>query len=257
METVVGIFSERNSAEVAMEHLRLAGFDQQNIVLLTPEIADQKLRQVPTDEAEQPGMGKVIGGVAGGAAGLAGGALVASLVLPGIGPILAIGIGAATFGVGGAVVGGAAGDSLENLLSRGLPKDEIFLYEDALRQGRTLVIALAENEDWINRSRVIMERDGAESLDAARKEWWIGLRDTEKAEYDSSNGSFDGAEQIYRRGFEAALEPQCRGKSLQDARGLLHERDRALCDQEPFRRGYERGQKYYAEHPRNENNQRD
>ena len=27
--------------------------------------------------------------------------------------------------------------------------------------------------------------------------------------------------------------------------------------QEPFRRGYERGQKYYAEHPRSENNQRD
>ncbi len=256
METVVGIFSERKRAELAMEHLRLVGFDQQNVVLLTSEVADEKLRQVPTEEAEQPGMGKVIGGVAGGAAGVAGGALVANLVLPGIGPILAIGIGAGTLGVGGAVVGGTAGAFLENLLTRGLPKDEIFLYEDALRQGRSLLIGFSEEEDRINQGRVIMERDGAESLDAARKEWRIGLRDAEEAEYDSPNGSSDEAEQIYRHGFEAALEPQCRGKSLRDAAGLLRERYPALCDQELFRRGYERGQKYYAEHP-SENNQRD
>jgi len=257
METVVGIFSERKRAELAMEHLRLVGFDQQNVVLLTSEVADEKLRQVPTEEAEQPGMGKVIGGVAGGAAGVAGGALVANLVLPGIGPILAIGIGAGTLGVGGAVVGGTAGAFLENLLTRGLPKDEIFLYEDALRQGRSLLIGFSEEEDRINQGRVIMERDGAESLDAARKEWRIGLRDAEEAEYDSPNGSSDEAEQIYRHGFEAALEPQCRGKSLRDAAGLLRERYPALCDQELFRRGYERGQKYYAEHTRSENNQRD
>jgi hypothetical protein len=109
------------------------------------------------------------------------------------------------------------------------------------------VIAFAENDERIERGRGIMERAGAESLDAARHSWWIGLRDAEAAEYDPDGQSFGDAEQTYRSGFEAALRPDCRGKSLGEARAVLRDRYADLCDQEAFRRGYERGQLYYAE----------
>ena len=130
-------------------------------------------------------MGKALGGVIGGAMGLAAGAAVASLLLPGVGAVIAIGLGAGTLGLGGAVAGAAGGGALEELLTRGLPKDEIFLYEEALRQGRTVIVVTSEDDDLLTQSRQLMERNGAESLDAAREKWWIGLRDTHAADYDA------------------------------------------------------------------------
>jgi hypothetical protein len=248
MNTVVGIFSQRKIAESALEDLRRAGFRSEELIYLTPQTTDERLARVPSEDGEQPGMGKAIGGVAGGAVGLAGGALAANFLLPGVGPILALGLAGAAFGIGGAVAGAATGDLLENLLTRGLPKDEIFFYEAALEQGRSLILVLAQDEPGADRARAIMERDGAESLDAARSAWWIGLRDSEATEHDISTHSSSEAEQSYRRGFEAALQPQCRGKTWGEAKGLLTERHGHVRDQEAFRRGYERGQKYCQTH---------
>jgi len=132
------------------------------------------------------------------------------------------------------------------MLTHGVPKDEIFLYEDALRKGRSLIIVSSESDERIEQARAIMDQEGAESVDAARKQWWIGLRDAEEADYDSPDGSFADIEATYRRGFEAALEPQCRGKAWRDAVAILRARHGALCEQDAFRRGYERGQAYLA-----------
>jgi len=47
----------------------------------------------------------------------------------------------AALGTGGAIGGAALGDALDEGMTEGLPKDELFIYEDALRQGRSVVIA--------------------------------------------------------------------------------------------------------------------
>jgi len=47
----------------------------------------------------------------------------------------------------GATIGAAAGNELENQPTEGLPEDEIFVYEDALRQGRSVVIVVADDKD--------------------------------------------------------------------------------------------------------------
>jgi hypothetical protein len=245
MNHAVGIFTDQRSAQAAWEELRRADFKDENLIMLTPEQSPDQVETLATEDGEQPGMGKAIGSIAGGAVGLAGGAIVGSLLLPGVGPILAIGLGASVLGLGGAVAGGAAGDLFEQMLTHGLPKDEIFLYEDALKQGRSLIIVSSQSER-IEQARALMDQEGAESVDAARKQWWIGLRDAEEAEYDSPEGSFADIEVTYRRGFEAALEPQCRGKSWRDAVTILRGRHGALCEQDAFRRGYERGQAYLA-----------
>jgi hypothetical protein len=92
-----------------------------------------------------------------------------------------------------------------------------------------------------------MERAGAETLDAARRKWWIELRDAEAAEYDANGKSFGDVEQTYRRGFEAALRPDCRGKSLEAVRVVLRVRYSDICDEDAFRQGYERGQLHHVE----------
>ncbi len=70
------------------------------------------------------------------AAGLEFGAAAATVLIPGVGPVLAVGLAAAAIlGIGGAVGGAAAGAALEKDSTTGLPADELFVYKDALRQG--------------------------------------------------------------------------------------------------------------------------
>jgi hypothetical protein len=247
MGTIAGIFNSTKQAERAFSQLQTeAGFRAEHVVLLAPGSSTKELDSVPTDEGEQPGMGSAIGGVVGGAVGLAAGSVVANLILPGVGTILAIGLGAGAFGIGGAVAGAASGGAIENQLSPGLPKDELFFYEDALRQGRTVLIGTSTDDEVVEKGRAVIERSGAESIDGARDKWWIGLRDAEEAQYDAPGG-FRTNEALYRSGFETALHPDCRGKSYETAAPKLRELRAGICEDESFRRGYERGRAYYAE----------
>ena len=247
MKSVVGIFGTWQEAARAANLLQTAGFEGRNVILLSPSATERDLQAaVPTEDAEQPGMGKAIGSVVGGAAGLSAGALLASLLLPGIGTVLAVTFGAAVGGLGGAAAGGAAGGTLENLLSVGPPKDEIFFYEDALRQGRSVVVGLAEDEDQIEAGRDALNRAGAETLDAAREKWWIGLKDAEEVAY-SKPGGFKDVESTYRRGFTAALEPGARGQSFEAASEYLRKNYPECYGEESFRLGFERGRHYHRE----------
>jgi hypothetical protein len=250
MKTLVGIFSSPADAGRAYSDLRSLNLHGEDLIVLTPEASLQQIDAVPTEDGEQPGMGKALGGVIGGAMELAAGAAVASLLLPGVGAVIAIGLGAGTLGLGGAVAGAAGGGALEEGLTRGLPKDEIFLYEDALRQGRTVIVVTSEDDDLLAQSRQLMERNGAESLDAAREKWWIGLGDKDAADYDTPQEARN--EPLYRSGFQAALEPDLRGKSLQDGRSILKERFPLIHEEEWFQRGYASAQKYYSNLGKNE-----
>ncbi len=249
MKTVAGIFSARADAERAVERLRALGIAENNISLLTPGTTPAEIdAQVPTTETEQPGMGKTFGGVVGGAVGIAGGAplglALASLLVPGVGPILAAGvIGAALLGAGGMAAGAAAGGSMEEHIATGLPHDELFVYEDALRQGRTVVIAVAD-EELGEPGQTALADTGAESVDAAREDWWIGLRDSESEAYTGQGGDFTKDETAYRRGFEAALNPRARGKAYADALERMRAHYGDVYATDAFRRGYERGQTY-------------
>lgn len=250
METVAGIFRSPADAERAAQALVTAGVKEDRISLLAPgSTAEDVEAAVPTTETEQPGMGGALGGTVGGALGVAGGmhlgAAAASLFVPGVGPVLAAGlIGAAIFGAGGAAAGAAAGDKLEESVAGGLPHDELFVYEDALRKGRTVVIAVAEDDDQAENARGILSGNGAESIDAAREEWWIGLRDAEEAVYTEEGGDFSVDEGSYRRGFEASLHASARGKTFEDDAERLRECFGGVCDETSFRHGYERGRAY-------------
>ncbi len=248
MKTIAGIFRSHQDAERAIQGLRAASISPDQLSLLTPGASAQELDTVPTTETEQPGMGKALGAVTGGATGFSGGVLgvaVTSLLLPGVGPVVAIGTAAGVLlGITGAVVGAAAGSALERALTTGLPQDELFVYEDALRQGRSVVIVLANDEAQAEIVRSVLANTGMESLNAAREQWWLGLRDAEEAAYEAPQDQFTQVEQTYRSGFEAALNPQGRGKSYDESKDFLREHYPATYQEEPFRHGYDRGQAY-------------
>lgn len=252
MSTVAGIFNSSADAERAVEALRTAGVAEDRVSLLTPGTSGQQLDAVPTTETEQEGMGKAVGGVVGGALGVAGGlhlgAAAASLLIPGVGPVLAAGlIGAALLGAGGAATGMAAGGALEGSMAEGLPHDELFVYEDALRRGRSVVLVVADDEAGEGITRDLFAEVGAESVDAARETWWVGLRDAEEAEYTVDGGDFGADESVFRRGFEASLHPRARGRAYGEDAERLRECFGAECEQPAFRHGYERGRRYQRE----------
>jgi hypothetical protein len=257
MEAISGVFKARKGAEDAVEELRKSGIAADKITLLTPGTVgqvDKEMQSVPVDSAEQPGIGKGLGALAGGGVGIAGGALLVALV-PGLGPITAVGLlGAAILGAAGATIGATVGNTLEKSTTTGLPEDEIFVYEDALRQGRSVVIVLAENSESATLVRDQLKMHGAESVDAAREQWWIGLRDSEESHYTKSGKSFTEDEKYYRLGFEAALHAKRRCVEFDQVSG---EMNAALEDvqrlhpgvqmEEAFTRGYQRGRDYYQQ----------
>jgi len=239
MRTITGIFASRDTAAHGLRQLRAVDVHDDRINVLAPGASEREIADVPTAEGEAPGTGAALGAVVGGAAGLAVGmpigAAVASLVIPGIGPIIAVGLlGAALFGTGGAAVGSA----LEDNLTEGLPRDDLFVYEDALRRGRTVVIVQPKDDGEAEAVRAALDGAGAESIDAARDEWWVGLRDQESSAYV---GDFARDELIYRCGFGAALLPFARGRSYDQTLGDLHRLYPDVCQVDAFKSGFDRG----------------
>ncbi len=134
MRSVTGVFASRADAEHAARKLASIGVPKDRISLLSRGQITKELQALPISAAERPGVAKALGGVVGAAVGLAGGfelGAVASAIVPGVGPVLAMGLaGAALLGLTGATVGAVAGDALENAATEGLPEDELFVYEE-------------------------------------------------------------------------------------------------------------------------------
>jgi hypothetical protein len=244
MQTVAGVFARHDQAEHATAGLEALGIPRDRITLLAP---GGEPRRVPTDEGEPPGIGTALGAVVGGATGAALGfplGAAVTLLVPGVGAVIVSGlIGAVLLGAGGAAVGA----TLEESLMTGLPRDELFVYEDALRQGRSVVVALVENDEVLPRARDILTRAGAETTDAARERWWVGLRSAEQEHYVEGAAAFERDETLYRRGFEAALAPETRGRAWAEALPDLRARHGTTADALAFRHGWERGHLHLRE----------
>lgn len=253
MQAVTGVFASQAKADDAIETLLSNGVSADKITLLTPGSRVRKADPIPIDAGEQPGIGKAIGAVVGAAGGITGGSILAAAIIPGVGPVTAVGLlGAAILGAAGASLGAVAGGSLENSLTEGLPEDEIFVYEDALRKGRSVVIALAEDAHAAEPLRVLMKAEGAETVDAARHQWWIGLQSAEREHYAATGRDFDNDEKFYRLGFEDALHARNRCKEFDQVSAEMESNLEDLQKQypgvdlaEPYTRGYQRGREYY------------
>jgi hypothetical protein len=89
----------------------------------------------------------------------------------------------------------------------------------------------------------VFAKRSAETIDAARKEWWLGLRSAEKEAYHPDE-DFDRDEPVFHVGFEAGCAPDLRGLTFEEAEDALRARFPNLYDEKAFRTGFERGQVY-------------
>jgi anti-sigma B factor antagonist len=160
METAIGVFASRDHAEEAAKELLGLGLPEESIVFLTRSEADAK--QV----AKQ--LGTYVGGFAGGAAGMSAGVIAATLLVPGVGPIFALGFGAAALlGLTGAGAGRAIGSHVPREGSD-IPKptpdekcsEDVGFFREVLKEGRSLIVVRTESQELASSACAVLDRLG-------------------------------------------------------------------------------------------------
>jgi anti-sigma B factor antagonist len=156
METVIGVFSSRDHAEKAIKELR-DHISEDSIVFLTR--SENEATRVSKE------LGAVVGSIAGGATGLYAG-IAASLLVPGLGPVFALGAGAAALlGLAGAGGGGAIGkivahDSHTAATPEQKCSEDIGFFREVLKEGRSLIIVRTESKEIATLACGILDRLG-------------------------------------------------------------------------------------------------
>ncbi len=161
-KAVFGIYTTKAGVEAAVDALKAAGFQSDDVSVLmsesvsTREFATEKHTKAPEGAAEGAGAGIVVGGILGWLAG------IGALAIPGAGPFIAAGpIIAALAGAGaGATVGGIAGA----LIGMGVPEYEAKRYEGMVNKGGILLSVHSDSSEETKRAKDILERTGAQHI---------------------------------------------------------------------------------------------
>lgn len=137
---IVAVFNDRPAAERAVDALTQAGFNDQNIGFVIRGAEDVSGGMITDAEGTKDGKGLLTGAVTG---GMLGGVMAAaiSMLIPGVGPVVAGGVLAAFFG--GAIAGTAVGGIFGALTGLGISEDEARFYEKEFHSGRAIVAVKA------------------------------------------------------------------------------------------------------------------
>ena len=160
METAIGVFASRDHAQEAVKELRERGVPEESIVFLTRSESEAK-----TIAKE---LGTFVGGFVGGAAGMTAGVVAASLLLPGIGTVFALGIGAAALLTGagagagaGAAMGSAATDAdAPKPTTAEKSSEDVAFFREVLKEGRSLIVVRTESQELATSACEILDRLG-------------------------------------------------------------------------------------------------
>jgi uncharacterized membrane protein len=152
-QTVIGVFESRGRAENAVNTLRKQGFTTEEINIVSKKQRNQDQDGTYDDDITD---GTLTGGTLGGIGGLLMGA--GALMLPGLGPILAV--GPITAAVGGAIAGGIAG----GLIDWGIPAEASQRYEQEVAHGSILAIIRTDSAK-VNSAAQILRQNGAKDVE--------------------------------------------------------------------------------------------
>src|SRR6187431_3084556 len=135
---VTGMFPDRESAENAFHSLEERGYTKDHINLIMSDDTRKKYfssdpadTEIGTKAAEGAGKGAAIGGTIGAIAGAIA-AIGTSLIIPGLGILIA---GPIAAGLAGAGAGGFTGGLVGALVGSGIPEARAKLYDEGVKKG--------------------------------------------------------------------------------------------------------------------------
>jgi anti-sigma B factor antagonist len=157
METAIGVFASRDRAQDAVGELLQRGVPESSLVFLTRSESEAKT------VGKQ--LGAFAGGFAGGAAGMTAGVAAATLLLPGIGAVFALGFGAAALlGLAGAGAGATTGAAIAHEAGAPQPtidaksNEDAAFFREVLKDGRSLVLVRTESKEIATIGCAILDR---------------------------------------------------------------------------------------------------
>ncbi|HLH24448.1 MAG TPA: hypothetical protein VK066_18150 [Chloroflexota bacterium] len=156
--TAVGYFRDRGAADRAYDALRAAGYDKDDISIMGRGMEGRAGLADTDRDNVSAGQGAVTGGIFGLLLG------AAAMLIPGIGPVVAVGplaaglAGVVTGGVTGAVVGGITGA----LVKAGVPEEEARWANERFAAGGYLV-TVRTDEHGYGKARGVLEAAGGET----------------------------------------------------------------------------------------------
>ena len=145
---LTGMFSDRESTENAYDTLHKRGYTKDDINLVMSDDTRKKHfskgeTEIGTKAMEGAGTGSAIGGVIGATVGIIA-AIGTSIVLPGLGLIIA---GPLAAGLAGAGAGGVTGGLIGALVGSGMPEERARLYESGVKDGKIVMGVHPRNEE--------------------------------------------------------------------------------------------------------------
>ena len=148
---VTGLFRDRDSAENAYQSVADLGYDKNDVNLVMSDATRARhfskdsgeTTELGTKAAEGAGIGGAIGGTLG-AIAAAVAAVGTSLVLPGLGLVIAGPLAAAVAGAG---AGGVTGGLVGALIGWGIPEERIQHYEAGIKEGGILMGVKAHTDE--------------------------------------------------------------------------------------------------------------
>ncbi len=147
---LTGMFSDRESTENAYNALHERGYSKDDINLIMSDETRKKYysdendhSELGTKAAESAGTGSAIGGTLGAIVGIIA-AIGTSVVIPGLGLIIA---GPIAAGLAGAGAGGIAGGLVGALVGSGIPEDRAKIYESGINDGHVVMGVHPRNDD--------------------------------------------------------------------------------------------------------------
>jgi hypothetical protein len=165
----LGVFTNREAAEAAIEDLHDTGYNPKDISIVTRDttISRDIAQDTGASVAEGAASGATTGGILGGLAGLLIG--IGIITVPGIGGLLiggpiaaALGLtGAAASTVQGVVTGALAGGLIGALVGLGVPEEDARVYESRVKAGGIL-LAVPSSDSAAREARLILDDHGAE-----------------------------------------------------------------------------------------------
>jgi len=153
---LVGVFDDRGAAEQAVDALLRAGFAHDQVGFVIRGTDAVRGGMIVDTLGTKDGKGAAAGALTG---GMIGGVLAAavSLLIPGVGPIVAGGVLAAFFG--GAIAGTAVGGILGAMAGLGVSEEEAKFYEKEFNEGRAIVAVKAEDRN-AQATQILVEYGG-------------------------------------------------------------------------------------------------
>jgi hypothetical protein len=188
-ETMVALYDDLETAESVVKDLMTAGFSGDNISMIASDPTGRYATRLQPGDTEPTVIDEDVTGEEGASFGMIVGALVGvgTMLIPGIGPVIAAGpVAALLIGAGvGATAGAVTGGVVASLVKFGVDEDSAGYYAEGVRRGSTLVIVHTDAEAR-SQALEIMQRHHPVDVSSRAAAW----RDSGWAGFDNNAGPY-------------------------------------------------------------------